>query len=151
MDLLWCMTNRQPHQMPTSATRIGSDDVTPSAAFRDLGILFDIDLSMKSHVQWTCASLIGVRRSVPLTVYQSNAAARSIAGRRRANHITYTLVSLHWLRVKFNGDLGLPVIPLLCSLVWYADDLRCTADMPLRSRLRSSSSNQLYVYFCALI
>ena len=35
-DLLWCATSRR-HQLPTSALRIGSDLVKPSASVRDLG------------------------------------------------------------------------------------------------------------------
>jgi len=133
-ELLWCATSRHRQQLPTSALRIRSDLVSPSASVSDLGIYFDADLSMRCHVQKTVANyfavlrqLRSIRRSVPTSVYQMlvvalvlsrldygnavlvglpaylynrlqsvlNAAARSIAGLRRSDHITDTLASFH--------------------------------------------------------
>ena len=59
-DLLWCATSRRRHQLPTSALRIGSDLVKPSASVRDLGIYFDADLSMRCHIQKTVANCFAV-------------------------------------------------------------------------------------------
>ena len=65
-------------QLPRSAFRIGSHDIIPSTTVRDLGILIDADLSMRSHVQRTVAGcfavlrqLRSVRRSVPSSVFQT--------------------------------------------------------------------------------
>jgi len=76
-DLLWCATSRRPHQLPTSALMIGCDLVSPSTSVRDLGIYFDVDLSMRCNVQKTVAScfavlcqLHSIRRSVLASVYQ---------------------------------------------------------------------------------
>lgn len=47
-------------QLPTTATRIGSEYVVPSSSVRDLGIFIDSDLSMKTRVQRTapvCATV----------------------------------------------------------------------------------------------
>jgi len=67
-ELLW-------HQLPRSAFRIGSADVIPTTAVRDLEIYNDADLSMQSQVQRTVAGcfailrqLRSIQRSVPLSV-----------------------------------------------------------------------------------
>ena len=77
-ELLWCATARRQHQLPRSAFRIGSHDIIPSTTVRDLGILIDADLSMRSHVQRTVAGyfavlrqLRSVRQSVPSSVFQT--------------------------------------------------------------------------------
>jgi len=59
-DLLWCMTSRRCHQLPTSALRIRSDLAKPSVSVRDLGIYFDADLSMRCHIQKTVANCFAV-------------------------------------------------------------------------------------------
>ena len=56
----------------------GEDLVLPSTSVRNLGIFFDADLSMRTHVQRTVAGcfaalrkLRSIRRSVPASVYQT--------------------------------------------------------------------------------
>jgi len=77
-ELLWCTTARRQHQLPRSAFRIGSAEIIPTTAVRDLGICIDADLSMRSHVQRTVAGcfailrqLRSIRRSVSLSVFQT--------------------------------------------------------------------------------
>jgi len=77
-ELLWCTTARCQHQLPRSAFRIGSADIIPTTAVRDLGIYIDADLSMRSHIQQTVAGcftilwqLCSVQRSVPSSVLQT--------------------------------------------------------------------------------
>ena len=57
--------------------RIGTDEVTPAAVVRDLGIYIDSDVSMRSHVTKTvsaCLTLLrqlrSIRRSAPRSVFQ---------------------------------------------------------------------------------
>jgi len=52
-ELLWCTTAGRQHQLPRSAFRIGSADIIPTTAVRDLGIYIDADPSMRSHAQQT--------------------------------------------------------------------------------------------------
>ena len=82
-----------------------------------------------------------------------NAAARSIAGLRRSDHITDTLASFHWLKVPERIQFKLSTI-VYRSLneplrIWWrtaprylAADLRRLSDMPSRRRLRSSLTDQ---------
>jgi len=79
-ELLWCTTARRQHQLPRSAFRIGSADIIPTTAVRDLGIYIDADLSMRSHVQRTVAGCFAILRqlrsrpigrSVPSSVFQT--------------------------------------------------------------------------------
>jgi len=78
-----------------------------------------------------------------------NAAARSIAGLRRSAHITDTLASFHWLRApeRINFKLAVIVYRALHGTAprYLSDRLNRVADMPSRSRLRSSTFNQLTV------
>ena len=187
-DLLWCSTASRQHRLPCTALRVGEDLVLPSTSVRNLGIFFDADLSMRTHVQRTVAGcfaalrkLRSIRRSVPASVYQTlvvalvlsrldygnatlagisvqlcrhlqsvlNAAARSVAGLRRSDHITATLASLHWLRAPERIQFKLATLTFrsLRGLAprYLADDLRRVADMPSRRSLRSSTSHQLDV------
>ena len=48
-DLLWCTTPRRQHQLPTEALSLGGCNILPSRTVRNLGILFDADLSLRSH------------------------------------------------------------------------------------------------------
>jgi len=77
-EILWCASSRRLHQLPTTALRVGSDQVAPSVVVRDLGILLDADVSMKSHVTRTVSTgffvlrqLRSIRCSVPRSVLQS--------------------------------------------------------------------------------
>ena len=78
-----------------------------------------------------------------------NAAARSIAGLRRSDHmihITDTLASFHWLKVPERMLATIVYRSLNGTAPRYlAADLRRLSDMPSRRRLRSSLTDQLYV------
>jgi len=76
--LLWRTAAPRQHQLPRSAFRIGSADIIPMTAVRDLGIYIDADVSMRSHVQRTVAGsfailrqLRSIRRPVPSSVFQT--------------------------------------------------------------------------------
>jgi hypothetical protein len=77
-EILWSASSRRLHQLPQTTLRVGSDQITPSVVVRDLGILLDADVSMKSHVMRTvstCYSVLrqlrSIRRSVSRPVLQS--------------------------------------------------------------------------------
>jgi Reverse transcriptase (RNA-dependent DNA polymerase) len=77
-EILWSASSRRQHQLPQTTLRVGSDQVTPSVVVRDLGILLDADVSMKSHVKRTVSTcffvlrqLRSIRRSVSRPVLQS--------------------------------------------------------------------------------
>ena len=77
-EILWSATNRRQHQLPQQSLRVGTDEVAPASAVRDLGIYIDADVSMRSHVTKTvCAcfavlrQLRSIRRSVPRSVLHS--------------------------------------------------------------------------------
>jgi hypothetical protein len=78
-----------------------------------------------------------------------NAAARSIAGLRRSEHITTTLAGLHWLRASERIDFKLVTLTYRClygaAPSYLSCDLRRLADIPSRRRQRSSASNLLDV------
>jgi len=78
-----------------------------------------------------------------------NAAAQSIAGLRRSDHVTDTLASFHWLRAPQRIDFKLAVLVYRAlhgtAPRYLSDLLRRVADLPSRRRLRSASSSQLDV------
>ena len=74
-----------------------------------------------------------------------NAAARSIAGLRRSDHITDTLASFHWLKDEGPGAYSVQAGDSHLSFTETSlPDLRRLSDMPPR-RLRSSLTDQLHV------
>ena len=78
-----------------------------------------------------------------------NAAARSIAGLPRSDHITDTLASFHWLKApeRIQYKLATVVYRSLNGTApsYLAADLWRLSDMPSRRRLRSSLTHQLDV------
>ena len=94
--------------------------------------------------------LLGIPASLcPLLQSVLNAAARSVAGLQRSDHITETLARLHWLcaseRIQFK--LAMLVFRSLHLLApqYLVDDLIRIADMPTRHRLRSARTHRLEV------
>jgi hypothetical protein len=78
-----------------------------------------------------------------------NAAARSIAGLRRSDHITDTLASFHWLRApqRVQFKLAVLIFRALHGLApdYLSSELRRITDIPTRRRLRSAASGRLEV------
>jgi len=78
-----------------------------------------------------------------------NAAARSIVGIKRSEHITPILAILHWLKVSERIKFKLAVLSYRClhgaAPTYLADDIRRVADIPSRRMLRSSYSNELII------
>jgi len=66
------------HQLPVSPIRVGTDQVMPVSAVRNLGVYMDADVSMRLHVSKTVAACFAIlrqprsiRRSGPRFVLQS--------------------------------------------------------------------------------
>jgi hypothetical protein len=81
-DVLWCAIGRRQHLLPTSGVVVDGALVSSSSSVRDLGVLLDADLLMRSQVHitvskcfWMTRRLRSVRRSLPLTVFKSVVAA----------------------------------------------------------------------------
>jgi len=78
-EILWLATGHLIHQLPRTTPRVGADFVVPSTFVRDLGILIDSDVSIRSHVTRsasTCFSVLHelvstIRRSVSSSVIHS--------------------------------------------------------------------------------
>ena len=76
-----------------------------------------------------------------------NAAARIIFNRRRCEHITDALISIHWLRVPERITFKVATLTYRALHVsappYLASSFTCVADMPHRRKLRSASTEQL--------
>ena len=46
-EILWCLTSRRRHLLPTTAVRVSVDYVTPSSAVRNLGIMIVLDVNLE--------------------------------------------------------------------------------------------------------
>jgi hypothetical protein len=79
-----------------------------------------------------------------------NAAAQSVAGVRRSDHITNTLACFHWLRCPECVQFRLAVLTfrLLHDLAprYLSDDLPLTSELPFRRRLSSASPARRQTY-----
>jgi len=49
-ELLWCTTSRLQNRLPTATLTVGSSTISPVSLVRDLGIIVDSDLVMRTHV-----------------------------------------------------------------------------------------------------
>jgi hypothetical protein len=77
-ELIWFATPRRLPQLPTSAILIVGHDIIPSTSARNLGVYFDVNLSMRRHVDIVSGrcfaslrQLRGIRRYVIAPVLQS--------------------------------------------------------------------------------
>jgi len=77
-EILWCSTIRRQNHLPSAAVRVGENYVLPSTTVRDLGVLIDSDVAMRSHVSRTVSGcfielrqLRNIRRSVSDSVFHS--------------------------------------------------------------------------------
>jgi len=77
-EILWCSTTRRQNHLPSAAVRVGENYVLPSITVRDLGVLIESDVAMRSHVSRTVSGcfavlrqLRSIRRSVSDSVFHS--------------------------------------------------------------------------------
>jgi len=63
-DALWCSSTRRQHQIPTRPVRVGGISVQPVVVVRNLGIQFDADVTMRSHVTATVCSCFATLRQI---------------------------------------------------------------------------------------
>jgi len=76
-EVLWCVTIRRQHRLPTSPLLIDGCSVTPVSTLHDLSIYIDSDLSMQAHVKYTVLRCFAslrwlrqIRRCVPPVTLQ---------------------------------------------------------------------------------
>ena len=116
----------------------------PGASPYRASFLVSLVVSRLGYGIATLAGLSAWQLNCPQSVLTG--AARSIAGLRRSDHFTDTLVSLHYLSVpeRKKFELATMVYRSIHGTApgLLADNLHRTSDMPSRSRLRSF--NQLY-------
>jgi len=128
-EVLWCLSNRRQHLLPSDPVRVGFDYVQPSSSVRDLGIS---DVSMRTHVTRTatrCLDMIRqlrtIKRSVPADTFQGlvmslilsrldygNAALAGLP----ANQLQAVMNA--GARLIFNANRREHVTPLLCQFHW---------------------------------
>ena len=119
-DVLCCSTSHQPSDSPLTLAGV---TVLPSSEVRNLGVVFDSDLSLKAHVSqltsrcYSCLRRIkSCRRAltlIPAAIWQAapntldklqrvlNCSARVIFGGDSRHHVTPLLHDhLHWLRAR---------------------------------------------------
>ena len=96
-------------------------------------------LLVVSRLDYGNATLVGIPANLSRHIQSVlNAAARSVAGLRRSDHITVTLASFHWLRVPERIQFKLST--LICKSLhglapqYLVDDLRYVSDIPGRRR-----------------
>jgi len=73
-EILWCLTSRRQNHLPSAAVRVGENYVLPSITVRDLGVLIDSNVAMRSHVSRTvsrCFAVLRQLRSIRCSVSDS--------------------------------------------------------------------------------
>ena len=63
-EVLWCSSDRRPHQISTVSVRIGTVDVLPVSSVRDLPIYIDSYVAVRSHVTATVRSCFAALRKL---------------------------------------------------------------------------------------
>jgi len=162
-QILWCSTNRWQNHLPSAAVRVGENYVLPLTTVRDLGVLIDSNVAMRSHVSRTVSGcfavlrqLRSIRRSVSDSMFHSLVVSlvmprldycnATLAHRSsRYEHVTPILRDLHWLRSPERIDFKLAVLTYRCLAPRYLSDYIQSVAVSNRRRLRSSSFSQLVI------
>ena len=151
--------------------------VVPVQSICDLGIYIDADLVMQTHVPKTVSRCFAVfrhirqiRHSIPTETLQTlvvalvlsrldygnavlvglSASAWMIHRLRSSNHITDTVVNLHWLRIpeRIQFKVAVVVYKVLLGLApQYLGPLTHVSNLPGRRALHSAGTNQLDIPF----
>jgi hypothetical protein len=122
----------------------------PSDVFRSL-----VASLVLTRLDYGNATLAGISTGL-VNRLQSvlNAAARSVVGLCRRDHISQALASLHWLKAPERIDFKLAMMVYRglqnTSPVYLSRDIHRTADQPSRYQLRSASSTSLAIPRCRL-
>ncbi len=103
------------------STQLGSSTITPSSSFRNLGVIFDDQLTFKEHIAKTARScrfaLHNIRKIRPFLMeraaqilvqalvisrqdYCTRLVARLVFNEPKRTHVTPLFISLHWLRLR---------------------------------------------------
>ena len=147
---LWfCPFVNNTTQVHSAAVQCSIRRVVPSSVYQSLVVALCYHGWIMVTRHWLASRLA----CLFFNRFQSvlNAAAWSIAGLRRSEHITDALASFHWLRAPERIKFKLAVIvyrPLHGTAPQYlSDQLQYVADLPTRhrGRLRSSTSSLLEV------
>jgi len=63
-EILWCSTTRRQNHLPSAAVHVGENCVLPLTTIRDLGVLIDSNVAMRSHVSRTVSGCFAVLRQL---------------------------------------------------------------------------------------
>jgi len=153
--------------------------VEPVSVVRNLGVWIDSELTLRDHISRTfqscfiicavssqsanfvcafvlsrldyCNSVLAVLPASTLTLLQRvlHAADRLVNDLKASDHVTSTLVDLHWLPIKQRVDYKLCChvhdVSIGHAPAYVSDMLTACADVPSISRLRTSSSGDYVI------
>ena len=176
---------QQLKKVDLQSMSVGNVQVHPSTSARNLGVIFDSNLSMKSHIQSVCKSawyhlrnLFQIRKYLTQPAAETlvhafissrldngnslfiglpectlkhlqliqNTAARVITRRRKYDHITPVLKSLHWLPIRYRVQFKVLVITFKVIHGNAPEYLRELIQPKKNGRqLRSSNENLLHI------
>jgi len=63
-EIIWCSTTRRQNHLSSAAVRVGENYVLPSTTVRDLGVLIDSNVAMRSQVSRTVSGCFAVLRKL---------------------------------------------------------------------------------------
>jgi len=108
-----------------------------------------------SRLDYGNAMLVGLPANLLNRLQSVLAAARSVAGLRRSDHITDTLASSHWLRALQRIKFKLAVTGYRgihgTAPRYLSDLLHRVSDITSRRRIRSSTSSELVIPLSRLV
>jgi len=63
-EVLWCSSVRRQHQIPSDPVRVGNTSVLPVVRDLGLGVYFDADLRMRTHITATVRTCFAALRQI---------------------------------------------------------------------------------------
>lgn len=106
-EFIWFATSRRLQPLMSMPLQVGADIIMPSKSVRNLGVIFDNDLTMRGHVDRTVArcfaalrQLRSVRRSLPASAFQTLVTSLVISRLDFGNTVLYGLPNSQMRRLQ---------------------------------------------------
>ena len=150
-DLLWCSTSRRSTQLPTGPLAFGGFDVVPSQSVRNLGVFFDADLSLRTHIDVVVSrcfaalrQLRSIRRYVSVSVCQSLVSSLVLTRLDYCNSVAFGLPALQLRRLQAVQNAAARLIFNLRRTEHISDALMCLHWLRVTERVRFKMAVLVY-------
>jgi len=150
-EVLWCVTSRRQHQLPSSVLSVDGTPVKPVKSARDPGIYIDDNLLMRTHVQRTVSQCFAalrqlrqIRHLVPTETFQTPVVSLVLASLDYGNSVLAGLPTYLVRRLQSAMNAAARLIYHLRRSDHISDALACLHWLRVPERIYTVSQKKLH-------